>query len=214
MKNAFNAQRRNMIDGQIKPFNVVDEAILTAFDAVLREGFVPDDWKKRAYAESDIPFGGNRFLLESALFARLIQDAGVTAHAGPGADILDVGCLWGYSSAVLAHFGGKVTACDTADFIAEAKKRARKTDKINFVTLEGGRPPQGVFDFVLINGAVDAVPDMWAAAVQDGGCIAAFTTKAHAVVFEKRGENLHQRMLFDARVAGLEWFEKKADFSL
>lgn len=220
MKNAFNTQRRNMIDGQIKPFSVVEEGVLAAFDAVARESFVPDAWKKRAYAEADIPFSNNRFLVESALFARLIQDAGVTKHAAAGTDVLDVGCLWGYSSAVLARFGGNITACDTDAFVAEAVRRARKADKINFIAADMGAVPQnkanksGQYDFVVINGAVDIIPDTWADIVRPGGRVAAFSTRGHAVVFEKHGDILHERVLFDARVPALAGFDKKREFTL
>lgn len=220
MKNAFNTQRRNMIDGQIKPFNVMDEGVLAVFDAVPRELYVPDAWKKRAYAEAEVPFAGNRFLMEGALFARLLHDAGVVKHAGTGTDVLDVGCLWGYSSAVLGRFGGNVAACDTADFVSEATKRARKADKINFIAAENGAVPHnkanksGQYDFIVINGAVDIIPDAWADIVRPGGRIATFVTRGHAVVFEKHGDALHERVLFDARVAPMPGFGKKREFAL
>ena len=212
MKNAFATQRRNMIDGQIKPFNVVDVRLLAAFDTVARESYVPEDKKKQAYLDADIALGEGRYLLEASVYARLLQEADIIADEA----VLDVGCLMGYSSAVLDALGATVTAQDTETWISQAKKLAPKKADITFASGDLTKPVSGTFDLVILNGAVEQIPDTFKNALKDGGRIAAFIrngTEGHAVLCRKHGDHFHQQILFDAVVPVLPGFEKAKGFS-
>src|SRR5688572_3258930 len=98
MPKSFAQQRQNMVDGQIKPFSVIDTRILEAFSKTPREAFVPENRQGLAYLGEDLAMGDNRFLIEPPAYARLLQEANIDAahHA------LDVGCLTGYTSVILA----------------------------------------------------------------------------------------------------------------
>lgn len=215
MKTSYNAQRLNMLECQIKPFSVIDGRVLQAFETVAREEFVPAEQKKLAYLDEDLPVGNGRFMLEPPAFARLLQEANITEND----KVLDVGCLGGYSTAILARLAGHVVALDDEAWVAQARKNLGETAaNVQFVTgpLVAGDSAHAFYDVIVINGAIQKMPDSLIAQVKDGGTIACFWRNergnAHAVVYTRHGESLKQRILFDAFVPVLPGFEAVEGF--
>ena len=127
MKTNFATARLNMIESQIKPFNVVDKRILQAFSNVKREDFVPSERKGLAYSDEDLPMGGDRFMIEPPAYAKLLQEAGIEEDS----TVLDIGCLTGYTTAILAQLARAVVAVDDAVWIAKAQKSLKNIEKEN-----------------------------------------------------------------------------------
>ena len=105
----FSAARRNMVERQVRTNKVTDEAVLEALAQVPRERFVPEEFRKVAYIDEDVPLGGGRYLMEPMVFARLVQ----AAQLQPVGRVLDLGCSCGYSTAILSRLANRVIALES-----------------------------------------------------------------------------------------------------
>jgi protein-L-isoaspartate(D-aspartate) O-methyltransferase len=129
----FAAARRAMIDSQLRPQGVTDPAVLAAMAAVAREEFVPESVRPLAYGDRPIDLGGGQALMPPAALARLLAEL----QPRPGERALVVGGGNGYAPAVLQAMG---LAVDTANGQSGAG--------------------QGVYDIVLLDGAVEEIPNV------------------------------------------------------
>lgn len=173
---SYKALRRNMVDCQLRPNDITDLRILAAMDEVPREVFVSDEVKPIAYADKDLPIvgrdqsGGPRAMMTAQALATLIQSADIS----PSDFVLDIGCLTGYSTAVLAHLADSVVALESLpDMVARATDTLTDLQIMNVAVVEGGlsdgQAKQGPYDVILINGAVEAVPEVLLEQLKDGG---------------------------------------------
>ena len=111
----YETARHAMVVSQLRPNRVTDEAVVEALDSIPREIFVPAALRGVAYMDEDIPLGNGRYLMEPLTFARLLQEAQISA-----ADtVLDIGCATGYSSAVLGRLAGSVIGLEEDKELAE-----------------------------------------------------------------------------------------------
>ncbi len=157
---ALYANARNlMVDGQVRPNRVYDARILDAMRRLPRERFVPGAQAARAYTDQDVPLGGGRYLTEPMVIARLLQLADIRR----GERVLVVAAGSGYSAALAAACEAHVTALEeSADLLALA--RAVLPAVAPDVSLVEGRLEDGwlagaPYDAILIDGAVEQVPD-------------------------------------------------------
>ncbi len=210
MPKTFSEARFNMVESQIRPFSVTDEKVLKAFRETPREQFVPAGMAAQAYQGEELNIGGNRFLIEAPAYARLVQGA----ELAPDAHVLDVGCLQGYSSAILARVAGSVVALDSDEWIVQAKKN--KPDKVIFVAgkLAEGAKSKAPYDAIFINGAVQNIPQALVEQLAEGGVIATFRRDAggQAVLYRKIKGTMTLQILFDAFVPMLKEFTKEESF--
>jgi protein-L-isoaspartate(D-aspartate) O-methyltransferase len=128
----FAAARRAMIDSQLRPEGVTDPAVLAAMGAVAREEFVPEPMRSLAYMDRPIALGEGRFLMPPAALARLLTELAPR----PGERALVVGPGNGYAAALLTHIGLEVDVQQVTDRLGRAS-----------------------YDLILIDGAVEQVPD-------------------------------------------------------
>jgi protein-L-isoaspartate(D-aspartate) O-methyltransferase len=142
----FAAARRAMIDSQLRPQGVTDPAVLAAMAAVPREEFVPESARAIAYSDRPIELGKGAALMPPAALARLLTEL----QPRPGERALVVGAGNGYAAAVLRHLG---LDTDTAAGTTSHAKAA--------------------YDIVLIDGAVEAVPQPIIDSLAPGGRLGA-----------------------------------------
>ena len=129
-----------MVDSQLRPQGVNDPAVIAAMSSVPREDFVPESQRPLAYSDRSIPLDDGRALPAASVLGQLL-----TALAPErGERALVVGSGSGYSAAVLSAIGVDVTT---------SEKAAKKDN----------------FDFILIDGAVETIPDSLIAQLRDGG---------------------------------------------
>lgn len=206
----FAAARTHMIDGQLKPNNVTMPRLIEVLGSLPRELFVPKALRGVAYLDEDIEVAPGRYLLEPMVFSRLLQDVKVS-----DSDVaLDIGCATGYSTAVLSQLAAAVVAVDESpDLVAEATARLAELEYGNAAVNEGphaaGAPGEAPFDVILINGAVDQVPDTLFDQLAEGGrlaCVLNVGGVGKASVFIKEGGVIGRRELFDANVPPLPGF--------
>jgi len=161
----FVAARQAMVDSQLRPVGVNDPAVIEAMSAVPREKFVPDEQKPLAYVDRSIPLGDGRALPAPAVLGRLL-----TALAAlRGERALVVGASSGYSAAVLAKMGLKVTALESSPVLAAIARG----NGINAVEgpLADGHGKDSSYDVILIDGAVEQIPDALVDQLVEGGRI-------------------------------------------
>jgi protein-L-isoaspartate(D-aspartate) O-methyltransferase len=149
----FAASRRAMVESQLRPLGVTDPGVLEAMGSVERERFVPDDTRPLAYVDRAVALGNGRFLAAPAVLGQLLTQ--MMPEAGQHA--LVVGAGTGYSATVLARMGLDVTALESD---AELAARARELGlTVVDGKLEDGHKKSAPYDQVLIDGAVEYIPE-------------------------------------------------------
>lgn len=166
--------RFNMIEQQIRPWNVADAHVLSLLEVVKREDFVPLAHKALAFVDMEIPLreGGARgqVMLAPRIEARLLQDANVQKHE----KVLEVGTGSGYMAALLAHRAQRVITVEIEPELARlARANLQKAGVHNVEVLEldasQGIKAEGPFDVIVLSGSVAEVPQVLMAQLKVGG---------------------------------------------
>ncbi len=211
----FAAARRNMVDGQVRTADVTDLRIIAAMLDVPREAFLPAAQSGLAYLDLDVPLGGGRCLMKPMVLAKLIQAADLdsTDH------VLDVGCVTGYAAAVLARIAGQVAGLEQDTTLAQAARGALGSQpnvSVQTGTLTAGWPQGGPYDAILVEGAVELVPQTLLRQLKDGGrlvCVLGAGPGAKAMLYRRSGDDTGGRAIFDAAAAVLPGFVKPLEFA-
>ena len=211
-----------MVDGQILPNRVTDPALIVALNTVPRELFVPPGAEGVAYCDEEIPVGRGRALLEPLVLSRLLQGAAVR----PQDVVLDIGCATGYSSAVLGGLARAVVALESDPELHARAAKNLASLAANTVTLVNGplvagHPSQAPYDVILINGAVNEVPEAILAQLADGGRLVTMVASQHPIarlaqarLYRKVGGRVSSVALFEASASSLPGFVAKPRFVL
>ena len=215
----YAAARRNMVDGQVRPADVTDLRIISAMYEVPREHFVPAQAVKLAYLDLALPVGadssGPRSLLKPMLLAKLVQ----AAELEPTDRVLVVGCATGYSAAILARIAGQVVALEQDEKLAQAAQSTLSgLSNTTVVTgpLDAGWAHGAPYDAILIDGAVETLPETFRHQLKDGGrlvCVRGAAPGASAMLYRRSGDEFGGRAIFDAAAALLPGFAKVPVFS-
>ena len=206
----FAAARRAMIESQLRPEGVTDARVLEAMDGVPREQFVPEQSRPLAYADRSLALGGGRFLTAPAVLGKLLTEmAPVT-----GERALVIGAGTGYSAAVLAAMGCDVLALESS---AELAARARALGvKVVEGGLEAGHPAAAPYDLILIDGAVEVLPEPIIDQLGDGGRLGTALIDrglTRLIVGQKVAGAFGYLSIADAGVAPLPGFSRPRPFT-
>lgn len=172
----FAHMRRMMVDGQIRTQDVTDLRLLSALLEIPREKFVPADLQSLSYLDRDLAIGTvsepKRFLLKPAVLARLIQAAEIEETDR----VLDVGCLTGYGTAILARLAHTVVALEENEELASRAEQTLRALGLSAASvhrgaLVDGLRSQGPYDAILIEGTIEVLPDAIQSQLKDGGRI-------------------------------------------
>ena len=213
----YQAARANMIERQIRPNTVTDERVIGAFGGLRRELFVPDRLHSAAYADTDLPLGGGRYLMEPMVAARLVQALAIQR----GDAALVVGAGVGYEAAVIAQLCRSVVALDNDAELARLGRAALVEHRIATVKYVEGPGGQGArtrpaYDVILFAGAVAEIPAEIAAQLGENGRLAAVVRSSdgvgRATLVTRTGEILAHRVIFDAATPLLPGFTRKPAF--
>lgn len=213
----FATARRKMVDNQVRPNEVTDLRLVAAMLDIPRERFVPAEQAATAYMDANVALDvSGRVLLEPMVVGRLIQTADVkdTDH------VLDVACASGYSSAILSRLAGSVVALEEDPNLADQAARNLKelgvaNAKIVSGPLDAGWSVEAPYDLVLVNGAVEYVPESLLAQVKEGGRLLAIVGGApvgEAMIYRNAAGDISSRPVFDATAPVLPGFAKPKAF--
>jgi protein-L-isoaspartate(D-aspartate) O-methyltransferase len=215
----FALARRNMIDSQLRPNRVNNAQLLAAIGELPRERFLPEAMRSVAYSDDDVPLGNGRYLMEPMVLARLIQ----ALQAGPVDDhALVVASGRGYGAALLARLAASVVAVESDPLLAMAAEQMAKELGIGGIRQtvgpleEGARP--GPYDVILIEGAVQLVPQAILDQLAEGGRLTTVVAGPPgalgvAQLFVKEGGVTSGRPLFDAGTPSLPGFAPPPRFT-
>jgi protein-L-isoaspartate(D-aspartate) O-methyltransferase len=171
--------RFNMVEQQIRTWEVLDQRVLDLLFRVRREDFVPEANRALAFADLELPIGHGEKMLQPKLEARMLQELSLD----PGDRVLEIGTGTGYMTALLASVSAHVYSVDIhADFIRKATERLAQHGFRN-VTLELGDGARGwdahaPYDAILLTGSVPVLSPAFAASLAPGGRLLAVVGEA------------------------------------
>lgn len=200
--------RANMIESQIRTWEVLDQRILDLVAAVKREDFVPQAHRGLAFADMEIPLGHGECMLAPKLEARMVQELGVRATDR----VLEIGTGSGYVTALLARLSAHVYSVEIIPEFSDGAARRLAAAGIANVTLEKGDGALGwsrhaPYDVILLTGSVPQLPEEFIQQLAPGGRLLAVVGEApimtaRLVVCESAGVHATQG-LFETSIPPL-----------
>jgi protein-L-isoaspartate(D-aspartate) O-methyltransferase len=166
----FEAMRHAMVVSQLRTSAVSDPRVVDAMGDVPREAFVPAAQVALAYRDAPLPLGGGRAINPPLITGRLL----VAADIRPTDRVLLVGAAMGYAAAVLARLAGSVVALEEDAALASAARDAIADAKVTVVEgpLKAGWAAGAPYDVIIIDGAVEELPEAIADQLAPGGRLA------------------------------------------
>ena len=206
--------RSAMIDSQLRPSDVIDVAVVAAMATTPREAHVPAALASVAYMDRAVALGHGRVLNPPLVTGRML----VAAAIRPGMRVLLIGSGTGYTAALLAQLGAEVHAVEEqAELMAMARGAATDAN-IRWIEgpLNAGAPDAAPFDRIIVEGAVETLPDALTAQLADGGRLVAARRDGavtRLVQGVKAGGAVPLRSFADMDVAPLPGFAAPAGFT-
>jgi len=150
----FETARHNMIEQQIRPWNVLDLTVLNLLDEIHREDFVPTEYKSMAFSDFEIPLGNGELMLPPRVEARFLQILNIQPHE----TVLEIGTGSGYVTALLAQLALRVFSVDIDQSVSTEAGCKLASHDISNVTLEIGDGANGwdnhaPYDAILLTGS-------------------------------------------------------------
>lgn len=198
----FEQARQNMVENQVRPWEVLNARVLQALGRVRREDFVAPSHRQVAFADLCLPLGHGEVMMKPVVEGRVLQALDLQA-----ADhVLEIGTGSGFLTACIASLSASVLSVDMhADFTEAAAQRLQAAGIAN-ATLETGEAvldwqPQGRFDVVVVTGAVSVVPERFASWLKEGGrmfVVRGASPVQQAMLITREGEDrFHEESLFE-----------------
>ena len=217
----YEQARFNMIEQQIRPWDVLDQDVLTLLSVLRREDFVPAAWREAAFTDTEIPLveGGRdgRVMLQPKVEARILQELRVA----PEERALEVGAGSGWFAALLAHRARQVHTMEIDPALAETAAdnlRRAGVSNVNVVPGDGstGLASAAPFDVIVLSGSVPQVPAALLDQLKVGGRLAAIVGHLPVMraVLHTRVDAQHwrQTVLFDTAAPRLLGFPEPSRF--
>lgn len=160
--------RNNMIEQQIRPWNVLDTRVLDLLKRVRREQFVPPAKQAMAFMDIEIPLGHEAFMWQPKMEARALQALKIKNSD----QVLEVGSGSGYLAALLSRLAARVTSVEIVQELHSFARKNLSLHHIDNVTLELGDAAQGwggVYDAIILTGSVPVLPDTFQNSLKPGG---------------------------------------------
>ncbi|STZ77467.1 protein-L-isoaspartate O-methyltransferase family protein [Bergeriella denitrificans] len=211
----FEKMRFNMVEQQIRPWDVLDFDVLDALMEIPRERFVPERLQGLAYADTELPLDNGAAMLEPKVVARLVQGLQLSKQD----KVLEIGTGSGYATALLSALAGEVVTCDT-DAAQQQKAQNVLEDlgcpNVIFTQHDGLQAASAYapFDVVYVGGSVEAVPELLKQQLNAGGRIVAIVGSApvqRAVLLTQTADGFSEKVLFDTVAAPLDNGASAAD---
>lgn len=199
--------RFNMIEQQIRPWEVLDPQVLELLKVVRREQFVPPAYRALAFADTEIPLGHAACMWPPKLEARAVQALALQ----PADSVLEVGTGSGYLTALLARLAAEVTSVEIEAELSAQAARNLATHRIDNVSLQVGDAAQGwgeaEYDAIILTGSTPLLPPAFRQQLKVGGRLFAIVGEAPAMqaqlIMRTGADTFETRTLFETCVAPL-----------
>ena len=214
--------RLNMIEQQVRTWEVLDQRVLDALGDVPREAFVDPTHRGIAYSDFALPIGHGRRMFKPVLDGRILQ----AVELGPTESVLEIGTGSGYLAACLARLGRRVDALEIVpELAAAAAERLERLAVANASVHVGDASrgpgalgdalaPDARWDAIVFGGSVGAVPDAWRERLAINGCLFAVVGDASEPTMEARlltrtdEDAWIEESLFETSLPALEGFAR------
>jgi len=162
--------RLNMVESQIRPWEVLDQTVLDLLLTIKREEFAPEKYRALAFADMEIPLGQDEVMLAPKIEARMLQELDIRKTD----KILEVGTGSGYVTALLSKLGGQVISVERlAEFSQGAARKLAGHGISNAQLIVGdsaeGWPALAPYDVILLTGSVPVLPASFQRQLAAGG---------------------------------------------
>lgn len=179
----FEQARFNMVEQQIRTWDVLDQDVLDLLYAVPREEFVPAAYSALAFTDMEIPIGGGERMMPPKLEARILQELAIRKSDR----VLEVGTGSGYLTALLAHRGAQVRSVELNVGLAEFGRENLLRHGVDNVSLETGDAARGwpkyaPYDVIVLTGSTPVLPPAVLSQLAPGGRIFAIVGDAPVMV--------------------------------
>jgi len=212
--------RFNMIQQQIRPWDVMDERVLDTMMEIPREPFVRDAYRGLAYADIEVPLGSGQLMMAPRVVARMLQALDVQ----PQDQVLEIGCGSGYGTACLAALGRQVVSMELdAGLLAGARETLQQRGVRNVELREGdalaGSVERGPFDVIAVTGSLpsEASLEELESQLSEGGRLFVVVGEdpvMEALLITRIGElELRREVLFETSLQALEKVAEPERFS-
>ena len=215
----FQQARHNMIEQQLRTWNILDTRVLDVVDTLARDQFVPEGYQNLAYADIQIPLGHGQKMLTPMMEAKILQVLDIQADE----HIMEVGTGSGYTTACMAALGKQVTSIEIhPEILTQAQKNLAAAGITN-ITLQAAdlascSLSKGMFDAIAITGSIPFYNNELRENLNIGGRLFVVTgeePRMEAKLITRSSENSwDEQVLFETNIPGLVGFEPRKDFTL
>lgn len=178
----FARARENMVEQQVRPWDVLDERVLETLSTLPREAFVDASLRALAYADAELPIGHGETMMKPVLEGRLLQ----ALRPGAEESVLEIGTGSGYLTACLARLAREVISLERHADLADAARARLSAQGFANVTVHAADvfagTPDRRFDVICVTGAVAKLPSQFVDWLNPGGRL--FLVRGHSPAME------------------------------
>lgn len=213
----FEDARHNMVEQQVRPWEVLDSNVLDLLESLHREDFVPVRYRKLAFADLCVPLDHGQVMMKPVIEGRMLQSLAIQ----PDETALEIGTGSGWVTACLAHLAKRVVSVELFEDLSAAAARNLENKEIQNIELEVGDAmrgwqPEQAHDVVVVTGSVDTIPEAFRGWVNPGGRLFVVRGRApamEAVVCTRLGvSEWREESLFETDVPRLVNAEPEPEF--
>ena len=199
--------RQQMIEQQVRAWDVLDPNVLNGLKEVPREAFVPEGFEALAFSDSEIPLGNGQMMMTPTIEGRVLQALGLVGDE----KVLEIGTGSGFLTAVLAKMSAHVTSIDIYDeFIESARNCLADCDiaNVDLMKMDATKElPEGTFDAIAVTGSIQTFDSSFVDALNPGGRLFVVIGDAPAMsatlVTRADEDNWQSDALFETELAPL-----------
>lgn len=213
----YQTQRTTMVDCQIRPADVTKYPIIEAMLNCPREEFVSENLRAVAYLGDHLDINIGRVLLDPRVFAKMLNEVDIK----PNEFVLDIGCGFGYSTAIISHLAEAVVALEENESMsAAAQKNLSNHDVDNAVCQKGnlvdGAPKFAPYDVIIIEGGIEFLPQPICDQLKEEGriaCVFGERSPGECRIGIKKNDHISWRAAFNAEVPLINGFNIVKEFA-
>lgn len=215
----FEIARHNMIEQQIRPWNVIDPVVLDVLEAIPRENYVSDKMKKSAFSDVELPIGHDQLMLSPKIEAKILQAVQVQKTD----NVLEIGTGSGYMTALLAQLADKVCSVEIHEQLsqqAQEKLTGEGFDNVTFVVADAARgfDQNAPYDVIILTGSVPQLPEAYKQSLKKGGRLFAVIGSAPVMeatlITRVSSSQYSTEILFETEIPELENTTRDKTFTL
>tara|TARA_A100000164_G_C21679139_1_gene663465 strand:+ start:70 stop:720 length:651 start_codon:yes stop_codon:yes gene_type:complete len=211
------ADNLRMVNGQIKPINGITEKLVDIFNSLNRGDFMPEEFKRSAYTEKNLALSNQRVILKPELVAKIAMYIDLKYNE----NVLILGSTTGYLTAVLSLIAETVIVVEENEKYLKSSEIAIKEKDLNNVvyinkSITNGCIEHSPFHAIVIEGAVDYIPDKLLYQLENNGRLIAILSEnglCNAKMFTRKEATFHSEQLFSCSLPVLPSFKEKNIFS-